>query len=123
MTTTVHHIRSEVWIARILQSGIILSAALMLAGLFLLAAQSGVIVLPAENPSLGNLFHSLFTTPDSSKTASTFMYAGIVVLIFTPFLRVAATLVVFLYERDWKYVAVAAFVLFMLIGEVVVAFR
>jgi uncharacterized membrane protein len=43
--------------------------------------------------------------------------------MFTPVFRVVATFVVYLSQRDWKYVAVAAFVLFMLIGDLIVAFR
>jgi len=123
MTTSSHGLRAELWIARILKGGIMLSGGLMFAGLLLLSTQAETFVFPAENPSVRDLYHSFFDETGAPNTASSFMYAGLLVLMFTPFLRVAATFVVYLSQRDWKYVAVAAFVLFMLIGELIIAFH
>jgi uncharacterized membrane protein len=123
MTISSHALRAELWIVRILKGGIMLSAGLMVAGLFLLSTQAGTMVLPAENPSVGDLYRTFFLETGAPNTASSFMYVGLVVLMFTPVFRVVATFVVYLSQRDWKYVAVAAFVLFMLIGDLIVAFR
>ena len=41
--------------------------------------------------------------------------AGLLLLIATPVLRVAVSIVIFLVERDWAFVAITAFVLAMLI--------
>jgi len=117
---------AERWITRILRSGLVISASFMIIGLLLLTIQSGPLTLPAENPSLGDLlgaFVNASTPHGQLSEALIFMYAGLVLLMFTPFLRVAATVVLFLLERDWKYTAIAMIVLLMLIGEVVFAFR
>jgi uncharacterized membrane protein len=42
---------------------------------------------------------------------------GLLALILTPFLRVAGMMVVFAWERDWRYTLVALFVLAVMIGS------
>ncbi len=96
MTVSSH--LAERWISHILRAGIVLSSFCMIAGLLVTAVQP------------------------SSAEASSLMVTGIVLLMLTPFLRVIATLIVFMVERDWKFSAVALFVLLMLIGEIVFAF-
>lgn len=89
----------ERWIAAILRSGILLSAFLLIVGLVVWSAAA------------------------HASSASSFMYAGLVVLMLTPFFRVTATVIVFIIEREWKFVLVALLILFMLVSEVVIAFR
>jgi uncharacterized membrane protein len=123
MTTSPHNLVAERWVARILRGGIIVSALFMVTGLCLMTIQHGSIILPAENPSLSDLITGILRLSTPSETASTLMYVGLVLLMFTPFLRVIATALAFLVEREWRYGAVALFVLLMLIGEVVFASR
>jgi uncharacterized membrane protein len=54
----------------------------------------------------------LFTTPQNSAVAT--MTAGITVLILTPYLRVIASVVYFVWEKDARYVLITAFVLAVL---------
>lgn len=127
MTSTSASLTStERWITRILRAGLIVSATMMVIGLLLLSAQSGPLDLPAENPSLGDLLAGFLNSTGRDgqfSVALRFMYTGLVLLMFTPFLRVLTTVVIFVRERDWKYSAVAMTVLIMLIGEVLFAFR
>lgn len=49
--------------------------------------------------------------------AKEWMQLGVVLLIFTPVVRVALSLVLFLRERDWLYVAITAIVLGVILGN------
>ncbi len=53
--------------------------------------------------------------------SETFLYAGIVMLIFTPVMRVGAAVVTFMAEHDWKFVGVSAVVLAVLFIEVIIS--
>lgn len=98
MTASTNTHRAERWISRILRGGIVVSSFCMVTGLLFLAFR-----------------------PDST-AASNLMVTGLLLLMLTPFLRVTATVVAFMLERDWKFFAVALLVLLMLIGEIVYAF-
>ncbi len=45
------------------------------------------------------------------------IFLGVIVLIFTPVLRVILSLVTFSLERDWLYVGITALVLLIIIGN------
>ncbi len=122
MTNSSHSPQTDLWIARTLQAGIILSAALMTAGLLLLSVHGGTLVVPAENPSIGDIVRSFFGETERVNTASALMFAGFLVLMVTPILRVITTFIVYVRERDWRYAAVASIVLLMLVGELLFAF-
>ncbi|MBI3787893.1 MAG: DUF1634 domain-containing protein, partial [Ignavibacteriales bacterium] len=53
----------------------------------------------------------------------TLLYAGLVVLMLTPFVRVLAAAIAFGTEKDWKFVGVSLVVLCMLVGELVFSLR
>ena len=85
---------------------------LMVGGLMLSAFFPTQTTLP--HTSLASLVRDILSLqPDGS----TVMLAGLVVLMFTPFVRVLTALAGFAAERDWRFVAVAALVFLMLIGE------
>jgi uncharacterized membrane protein len=91
----------------ILLCGIALSVALMAAGLVLGVAQGtglprGVVPL-AELP--GGL---------AALRPAAYLSLGLIVLIGTPFVRVAGSLVIFVRARDGRYVLVTAIVLFVM---------
>jgi uncharacterized membrane protein len=46
------------------------------------------------------------------------MFAGLVMLMFTPVLRVITAVLGFAVEQDWRFVIVSSMVLLMLIGEI-----
>ena len=91
----------------ILLSGIAVSAALMAAGLVLGVVRGaglprGVVPLAELPPALAAL------------RPAAYLSLGLIVLIGTPFVRVAGSLVVFARERDRRYVLVTAIVLFVM---------
>jgi uncharacterized membrane protein len=107
---------AERWTSRVLRLGVWVSASLMIFGL-LLAALSPISIVPLSmNPSLGNLVERMFSFTFDPVTL---MFTGLVVLMFTPILRVITAVFGFAAERDWRFVIVSSVVLFMLVGEIV----
>jgi uncharacterized membrane protein len=53
----------------------------------------------------------------------TMIFSGLVLLMFTPFVRVVTAAVGFLAERDVRFALVSLCVLTMLLGELIFAFR
>ena len=100
----------------VLRTGVILSAAIICAGLALLAAK-GVIsndmridAAIAYPRSLGALMAGILALDPASVIS-----LGLLALIATPFVRVAVSMVAFALERDWRYLAITALVLAILI--------
>jgi uncharacterized membrane protein len=88
----------------ILLCGIVVSVALMAAGLALgVAGGSG---LPRGVVPLAELPRALVALRPAA-----YLSLGLIVLIGTPFVRVAGSLAVFVTERDGRYVLVTAIVL------------
>ncbi len=89
------------WVLRL---GLGVSSLLMLAGLILRAAdhETGTPSAP--------LFHLVHTGDVGSST----MAIGVLALALTPIVRVAAVALIWVKERDWRFVGVATFVLAML---------
>ena len=88
--------------------GLAVSALLMLAGLVgsLAAGRRLPKAVLEPGPALSHALHL---------HAAGLLSLGLLVLILTPFLRVAGTLVVFLRGHDWRYTAVTAVVLTVMI--------
>lgn len=108
--------------SRILRVGVTLSTFLMVAGLLMVSLQVTPIPLPDRNPTLGELLGQILSgqlASMSGSSAITLMFTGLVLLMLTPFVRVATTLVVFWKEHDWRLTGVALVVLLMLAGQVV----
>jgi uncharacterized membrane protein len=98
-------------VSRILIAGIALSVALMAIGIVLGAVggdglPSGVVPL-ADMPSLL-----------LDLDAGAYVSLGLIVLIATPFVRVAGSLVAFAFQGDRRYVAVTAVVLAIMFANV-----
>lgn len=106
----------ERWSSRILRVGVWSSAALMTSGLLLAILRSFRDVAPEKNPSLDQLLVQLQTF---SLEPIPLMFAGLVVLMFTPILRVIAAIAGFAAERDVRFVIVSSVVLLMLAGEII----
>jgi uncharacterized membrane protein len=103
-------------VGRVLRIGVTLSATIICLGLVLLAVK-GIITnemrIDAAIPyprDLGALFSGLLGLDPASVIA-----LGLVVLIATPITRVFVSIIAFAFERDWRYVAVTAIVLAILI--------
>jgi uncharacterized membrane protein len=107
----------DLWMAALLRTGVLLAAALVLAG--------GVLYLTQERGPLRN-YHVFQGEPAQFRTVSGILHEasrftgpgliqlGLLVLIATPIARVAFSVVAFLYERDWTYVVVTLIVLGLL---------
>jgi uncharacterized membrane protein len=66
---------------------------------------------------------ALSLVPTMSHAAGVLLSAGLVVLLATPIARVAASVVVYIAERDWLFVALTCTVLAELGAAVVAAFN
>ena len=103
------------WILRI---GVILSVFFNAAGLLLEYAQTGSASLnfvpgSSWNVKEGNFFDFAYSTTRSllgGLTPVALASLGIVILMFTPYVRVIAAALYYGVERDWKYVAITSFV-------------
>ena len=106
----------ERWTGRVLRVGVWSSATLLVAGLALAARGGFAQAVPEHNPSIGALVRQLFS---ASMDAHTLMFAGLVLLMCTPILRVITAAVGFAAERDRRFTVVALVVLVMLVGEII----
>lgn len=104
------HALEEV-IHRLLIIGLMTSAALMLTGLGLdLFLHRD---MPTAVPDIREVFQRV-----ASLRPSGFLALGLLVLIATPILRVAASVVTFILERDWRYTFITFLVLMIVITSV-----
>lgn len=107
---------------RMLRVGVALSSFSMALGLLFAALQSTPVPTPDRNPSLGELLSQILSgqlTGMTGSSATTLMFTGLVLLMFTPFVRVITALIVFQKERDRRFTMIASIVFLMLVGQVV----
>ncbi|HXE53658.1 MAG TPA: DUF1634 domain-containing protein [Tepidisphaeraceae bacterium] len=112
----------EVLISTILRVGVITSLGIVVAGLVLSfvhhreylhsSAQLGQILTPGH--FIPHTFADLLGGLRHFRGESVILL-GLLLLIATPVIRVAVSIVIFIHERDWWFVVVTAFVLAMLI--------
>jgi uncharacterized membrane protein len=107
--------RAERWTSIILRFGVWISAGLMMSGL-LMAGLVPSSIVPLNSPSFISVAGLLLS---GSINPGTLMFAGLVVLMFTPILRVATAIGGFAVERDWRFVIVSSIVLLMLASEII----
>jgi uncharacterized membrane protein len=119
---TPQELAMEQVIGRVLQAGVVLAAAVVLVGAIMLLVQHG-----STPPD----FHAFAGEPEGLRSlggilsgslaldAAAVVQLGLVLLIATPVLRVALTLVGFAVQRDRLYVAVTAIVLAILLWSIV----
>ena len=84
----------------------------MITGLFIAEIHPEAMVHSSGNPTLNELCSSLFS---ESLDPTTLMFFGLVVLMFTPVLRVVTAIIGFALERDWQFVLIS-FVVFLLLS-------
>ena len=114
-----HHL-VERWVGRALRAGVWSSGGLMIIGLALAWFSGSSLAIPKENPTPGEVFRSLFT---GSLDPVTLIFAGLLLLMLTPFVRVLTAAAGFAAERDRKFVVVALVVFVMLLGELLFSLR
>ncbi len=109
------HTSTEHKAGRVLMAGIWTSGVLMALGLVLaLVRGMGPGDVPA-GPTIGTIVRFAVAEPLHPLS---FLYGGILVLMFTPVLRVIAALIGFAEERDRRFVLVSGTVLLLLLCEV-----
>jgi uncharacterized membrane protein len=121
--------KDELLVSRVLQIGVSVSSLLVLIGIILFLNQYHTTV----NPALGNSFKTLtapsFSFPHSpsslvsalrSHSGLGFIVLGSLLLILTPVLRVATTILIFAHKRDRAMTAITVFVLSVLIGSFII---
>ena len=102
--------RLEEFVSGVLRIGVALSGLLILSGMALLL-WSGDVSNPNGGLSVGwVLWGEPFLQP------SHVMFLGFLVLIATPVLRVAVSVVAYAADRDWLYVAITGLVLSVLVA-------
>lgn len=108
--------RAELVISNVLRGGVLLSAIIITAGVILFyvrSAQSAHGLLDRPYPhSLAAVFAGLTQGDPISIIA-----LGLMLLLATPVVRVAVSIFAFALERDWRYVAITALVLAILIAS------
>ncbi|MBI3005639.1 MAG: DUF1634 domain-containing protein [Ignavibacteriales bacterium] len=104
----------ERWTSWTLRLGVWISAAFMVAGLLL------TLVIPQSaseaNPTISEVFAHLVYRPIDAVTVST---TGLLLLMFTPLLRVMTAVFGFVTEKDWTFASISLAVFLMLAGELV----
>jgi uncharacterized membrane protein len=111
----------EIIVSFVLRSGVILSAAVLCVGLVLFIIKGNISNAPRIDAAIPypRDLKALLSGILSLDPASV-ITLGLLVLIATPFTRVAVSIVAFWIERDWRYVVVTALVLTILILGIVV---
>jgi len=117
-----HDTRTEKRIAQTLRGGILLSGGFMLAG-FLLHVY-GVLFSPfvgviREGHFAEDMWHHSFI--DLLQQPLTYIYLGILTLMFTPVVRVLLTIILFAHEGDRRYVLISSIVLVVVIASIVLS--
>jgi uncharacterized membrane protein len=110
--------RMDEIIGRLLQGGVILAAAFVLAGGAVYLARHPEPVMnyrvfqgePEELRTVPGIFHEALELRGRG-----LIQLGLLILIATPIARVAFSVVAFLYQRDWTYVVVTLIVLGLLV--------
>ena len=93
--------REGIWVQRLLRGGLALSVVLMAVGLAVQLASGSRYAAPVR----------MFDVADANvTTGARLMALGILVLAFTPVLRVLALVLLWAKERDWRFVGVAVVV-------------
>jgi uncharacterized membrane protein len=109
----------ETLVFAILAGGLVLSVALILAGLTWELIGQGT--LNADHPALSavnvrGLLESITTgSPEVGLTPLVLLYAGIAVLLMTPYVQVLAAMLFFLFrDRNYRFSAITGFVALVL---------
>ena len=108
----------ERWTGWTLRLGVWVSGALMVVGLLMTVVQSQHV--PAANPTVTEVLSNLFSHPLDALTVTA---TGLLLLMFTPFLRVLTALIGFVAEKDWQFMLISLAVFLMLVGELVYSLR
>ena len=112
---------AEIWVSHLLRAGVIISLLVILAGSIMMFCHHWHYL--SSSHDMKELTGAAWTFPHDLRAVASstldgsgrgLVVAGLLVLICTPVLRVALTLVIFLLEKDRAYVILSAIVLALL---------
>jgi len=112
---------TELIVSAVLRSGVLISAAVILMGLVLFVVhgagggEGGIAATLAFPRSIAQVWAGLRSLDPISVIT-----LGLLLVILTPVSRVAVSIFAFAMERDWRYVAITALVLTVLVASFLV---
>jgi uncharacterized membrane protein len=101
-------------ISVVLRGGVIISGGIILLGVILFFAQHGALNADVTKLAFPHDVGSVFTQAFHGSAEAVIML-GLMALIATPVSRIAISIFAFAFERDWRYAAITALVLIILI--------
>jgi uncharacterized membrane protein len=121
-------VRIELFIARLLRWGVILSFAIIFVGIAaaVITGQTGYNQIQLSDVNTLVQYHSQPEFPNTLRDVLTgvatfkpyaIIVLGLLVLIAIPVIRVAVSVLAFMVERDWLYVGITAFVFLVLVAS------
>ena len=99
----------ELFVSNVLRFGVMASGILIMFGLGLFFV-TGDVSCPTGDASLQWIIYG-----DPFFAPSHILFLGFLTLVVTPLLRVAASTVAYVVEKDWVYAAITGFVLVVLV--------
>jgi len=114
------------WISLLLKLGVYSSATLMVLGLVLALAGPSTPVTGDTKLTIDEIVQAIIhpSARQTGMSASLLLIAsGLLLLMFTPVIRVVAALVSFLSEKDWTFSLVSLLVLGVLILEITLSLQ
>jgi uncharacterized membrane protein len=107
--------KAELIISQVLRGGVLLSAAIIVCGVLFFYLRAFFVKGQSEQAS--SFPHTLPGMVRGLAHADplAIIVLGLLVLLATPVVRVAVSIVAFLLERDWRYVVITSFVLLILL--------
>ena len=107
--------QAELIISHVLRGGVLLSAAIISSGVVLFYVRAFASGGHGEDPSA--FPHTLASVGQGLARGDpqAIIIFGLLVLLATPVVRVAVSIVAFLLERDWRYVVITTLVLLILL--------
>lgn len=106
--------QAELVISYVLRGGVLLSAAVMLGGVVFFYVQW---FLRSGHDASSSFPHTLSSVEQglAQGNPQAIIVLGLLMLLLTPVVRVAVSVVAFLLERDWRYVIITSLVLVILL--------
>lgn len=112
----------EIWISYVLRAGVLVAGAIILAGLLLFSLRGAPAGGPHSlNDIIGSGGHTSMVSPRSivqgitAGSALAVIQLGVLVLILTPLMRVAMTVLLFTVLRDHRFTVITLIVLVVLV--------
>jgi uncharacterized membrane protein len=99
----------ELFVSNVLRFGVMASGILIMFGLGLFMV-TGDVCYPTGEASLHWILYG-----DPFFAPSHILFIGFLTLVVTPLLRVAASTIAYIVEKDWVYAAITGFVLTVLV--------